>query len=97
MILKLSFGSRHNFSPSDLEGADQPEGKGCRLNAIDDSVSYSKSKKKVHHLKIKKIISMPLMMENPVRRPMVPPMRLSWASVLIFLSFSILSKVAVSK
>ena len=48
-------------------------------------------------LKIKKMISMPLMIENPVRRPMVPPMRLSWASVLIFLSLSMSSKVAVSK
>ena len=28
------------------------------------------------------------MMKNPVRSPMVPPMRLSWASVLIFLSIS---------
>ena len=42
-------------------------------------------------------ISMPLMMENPDRSPMVPPIRLSWASVLILLSLSILSKVAVSK
>ena len=49
------------------------------------------------HLKRKKMISMPLMMENPVRRPMVPPIRLSWASYLIFLSLSMLSKVAVSK
>ena len=48
------------------------------------------------NLKRKKMISMPLMMENPVRSPMVPPMRLSWASVLIFLSLSMLSKVAVS-
>ena len=47
------------------------------------------------NLKIKKMISMPLMMENPVRSPMVPPMRLSWASVLIFLSLSMSSKVAV--
>jgi len=39
---------------------------------------------------------MPLMIENPVRRPMVPPIRLSWASVLIFLSLLMLSKVAVS-
>ena len=36
------------------------------------------------------MISTPLMMENPVRSPMVPPMRLSWASVLIFLSLSTL-------
>ena len=48
-------------------------------------------------LKRKKTISMPLMMENPLRSPMVPPMRLSWASVLIFLSLSMSSKVAVSK
>ena len=49
------------------------------------------------HLKRNKMTSMPLMIENPVRRPMVPPMRLSWASVLIFLSLSMSSKVAVSK
>ena len=40
---------------------------------------------------------MALMMENPVKSPMVPPTRLSWASNLIFLSFWMLSKVAVSK
>ena len=51
----------------------------------------------VNDLKMKKMISTPLMMEKPVRSPMVPPMRLSCASVLIFLSLSILSKVAVSK
>ena len=45
----------------------------------------------------KKTISTPLMMEKPVRSPMVPPMRLSWASVLIFLSLSMSSKVAVVK
>ena len=44
-------------------------------------------------LKRKKMISTPLMMEKPVNSPMVPPMRLSWASVLIFLSRSMLSKV----
>ena len=52
---------------------------------------------KLINLKRKKTISTPLMMENPVRSPMVPPMRLSWASVLIFLSLSMSSKVAVSK
>ena len=51
----------------------------------------------VFDLKRKKTISTPLMMEKPVRSPMVPPMRLSWASVLIFLSLSMSSKVAVSK
>ena len=50
-----------------------------------------------YDLRRKKTISTPLMMENPVRSPMVPPMRLSWASVLIFLSLSMSSKVAVSK
>ena len=45
----------------------------------------------------KKMISMPLMMENPVRSPMVPPTRPSWASNLTAWSRSILSKVAVSK
>ena len=49
------------------------------------------------NLRRKNMISTPLMMENPVRSPMVPPMRLNWASVLIFLSLSTLSKVAVSK
>ena len=48
-------------------------------------------------LRRKKIISMPLIMEKPVRSPMVPPMRLSWASVLIFLSLLMSSKVAVLK
>ena len=48
-------------------------------------------------LRKKKTTSTPLMMEKPVRNPMVPPMRLSWASTLIFLSLSMLSKVAVSK
>ena len=46
---------------------------------------------------MKQIISTPLMIENPVRRPNVPPMRLNWASNLIFLSLSISSKEAVSK
>ena len=45
----------------------------------------------------KKTISTPLMIEKPVRSPMVPPMRLSWASVLIFLSLSMSSNVAVPK
>ena len=49
------------------------------------------------YLRRKKTTSAPLIMENPVRSPMVPPMRLSWASVLIFLSLSMSSKVAVSK
>ena len=37
------------------------------------------------------------MIENPVRRPMVHPIRLSWASSLIFFSLAISSKVVVSK
>ena len=45
----------------------------------------------------KKTISMPLIIENPVRSPMVPPTRLNWASNLIFWSRPISSKVAVSK
>ena len=57
---------------------------------FDDEESYI-------DLKRKKTISMPLMMENPEKSPIVPPMRLSWASVLIFLSLSMSSKVAVSK
>ena len=49
------------------------------------------------YLMRKKTISTPLMIEKPVMSLMVPPMRLSWASVLIFLSLSMSSKVAVSK
>ena len=60
-------------------------------------VSYKISAMRSLNLKRKKMISTPLMMEKPVRSPMVPPMRLSWASVLIFLSLSMSSKVAVSK
>ena len=45
----------------------------------------------------RKIISMQLIIENPVRRPMVHPIRLSWASSLIFLSLAISSMVVVSK
>ena len=52
---------------------------------------------KLTNLRRKKMISTPLMMENPVRSPMVSPIRLNWASALIFLSLSMLSKVAVSK
>ena len=37
------------------------------------------------------------MMEKPVKRPMVPPMRLIWLVSLISLSLSISSKEAVSK
>ena len=43
------------------------------------------------------IISTALRMEKPVRSPMVPPMRPRAASVVIFTSFSTMSKVAVSK
>ena len=48
-------------------------------------------------LKRKKTIPTPLVIEKPVRSPMLPPMRFSWTSVLIFLSLSISSKVAVPK
>ena len=49
------------------------------------------------NLKRKKIISMPLIIENPVKSPMVPPMRLIAVAKLTFASLSISSKVAVSK
>ena len=87
MVLKLLFSCRHNISLPDSEGADQPKE---RLLPMMKLV-------KLINLKRKKMISTPLMMENPVRSPMVPPMRLSWASILIFLSLSMSSKVAVSK
>ena len=72
-----------------LQGAYQPEDK--LMNYHKGFFCYN------INLKRKKIISMPLMMEKPVRSPMVPPMRLSWASNLIFLSLSISSKEALSK
>ena len=89
MVLKLCHNSRSNVSPGNLEGADQPE------NGADDGAVIFVNVR--DDLKMKKMISTPLMMEKPVRSPMVPPMRLSWASVLIFLSLSMSSKVAVSK
>ena len=49
------------------------------------------------NLATKKRISTPLRMEKPVRSPIVPPMRLSWASSFTFLSLLISSNVAVSK
>ena len=49
------------------------------------------------NLRRNKMSSTPLMMENPVRGPMLPPMRLSCGSILLVLSLSMLSKVAVSK
>ena len=42
-------------------------------------------------------ISTPLMMENPVRSPMVPPTAESMSTNFAALSFSILSNVGVSK
>ena len=42
-------------------------------------------------------ISTPLMMENPVRRPMVPPIADNMSTNFAALSFSILSNVGVSK
>ena len=89
MVLKLLVGYFHNISSPDPEGVNQPEE--VSVIIANDEVDEK------NNLKRKKIISTPLMMENPVRSPMVPPMRLSWASILIFLSFSISSKVAVSK
>ena len=48
-------------------------------------------------LKRKKIISNPLMMENPAKSPMVPPMVDSFDSRFAFSSIVILSKVGVPK
>ena len=102
MVLKLWLCSRHNFSPGNPEGADKPRKSDSVPSTVDWRTGYDQVLDEVgddchFDLKRKKMISMPLMMENPVRRPMVPPMRLSWASVLIFFSLSMLSKVAVSK
>ena len=46
---------------------------------------------------MKKMISTPLMIENPVRSPMVPPIADSMSTNLADLSFVILSNVGVSK
>ena len=93
MVLKLCLCSRYNISSGNPERADQPKRieiiPWSRLGWLCDNCCVD--------LKRKKMISIPLMMENPVRSPMVPPMRLSWASILIFLSLSMSSKVAVSK
>ena len=69
------------------------------INTVYGDINDNGPKGATHevYLKRKNIISTPLIMEKPVRSPMVPPMRLSWASVLIFLSLSMSSKVAVSK
>ena len=91
--------------PGDPERADQPDDISRyiqdHLDVMKNAVChFYKIENKIIidiNLKIKKMISMPLIMENPVRSPMVPPMRLSWASVLIFSSLSMSSKVAVSK
>ena len=64
---------------------------------VSDTNLMSKAIRCYTNLIRKKTISIPLMIEKPVRSPMVPPMRLSWASVLIFLSLSMSSKVAVLK
>ena len=45
----------------------------------------------------KYMISMPLMMENPVRRPIVPPIADNMSTNLAALSLVILSNVGVSK
>ena len=88
VVLKFCLHSRLHFILGKPEGANQSE-KNSNIIVVVMLVN--------HHLKKKKMISTPLMMEKPVRSPMVPPMRLSWASVLIFLSLSMSSKVAVSK
>ena len=53
--------------------------------------------KDMNSLMVKYMISTPLSIENPVRSPIVPPMRLIWASMVNFLSRSISSQVAGTK
>ena len=48
-------------------------------------------------LDMKYNISTPLMMENPVKRPIVPPTTATMSDSLILLSFLITSNVGVSK
>ena len=43
------------------------------------------------------MISTPLRMENPVRRPIVPPIKPNWASIVTFESFPIEQCVDISK
>ena len=61
------------------------------------SSAYILALNDVKNFRMKKTTSTPLMMENPVKSPIVPPMRLICASNLSLWSLSILSKVAVSK
>ena len=101
-IVKLFSRFQHDVSPCNSERAHQPEViKSFRNAAKDVSIyvinHFNNKTLAFINLKIKKMISIPLMMEKPVRSPMVPPMRLSWPSILIFLSLSMSSKVAVSK
>ena len=51
----------------------------------------------INILNTKQMISTPLMMENPVRRPIVPPIVESFVSKFAFSSFIILSKLGVAK
>ena len=62
-----------------------------------ETISYLLVLKDANNLIKKKKSSIPLIIENPVRSPMVPPIRLSCPSNLIFVSRSISSNVAVSK
>ena len=61
------------------------------------SSAYILAPNDAKNFRMKKTTSTPLMMENPVKSPIVPPMRLICASNLSLWSFSMLSKVAVSK
>ena len=67
--ISFNHGLMFFLPPSYLQGADKPEDK--LMNYRKGFFCYN------INLKRKKIISMPLMMEKPVRSPMVPPMRLS--------------------
>ena len=94
MVLKLVLGCWYYISPAGPEGPGQPEEKD-KIFSWEFIGRWILTYK--YNLKRKKRISTPLMMENPVRSPIVPPIRLNWAPILIFLSLSMLSKVAVSK
>ena len=94
MIMKLSFCFRHNFSSGDPERAQQP-GENKPIYSLDHHEIIVNQE--TNHLKRKSIISKPLMIENPVRSPMVPPIADSMSTNLADLSFVILSNVGVSK
>ena len=97
MVLKFGLCSRHDASPIDSDGGDQP-GQICII--FQKSVGIMR--KFVGggfvvinkcNLSKKNTVSTPLMMENPVRSPMVPPMADNMSTNLAALALVILSKV----